>query len=556
MNRLTDYTVGRLVADTLEENGVHSVFGIVSVHNMPIMDAIAANKSIRMIMTRGETGAAHMADGYSRATGEIGVVISSTGPGAANAVPGLVEALYAGTPLLHITGQTPTAYLGKNVGAVHDLPSQGDMLKSASKAVYRINTLEQAESIIRQAVQAAISQPTGPVSLEIPIDLQAAHIRPPSDLSALKVQPRQIAPAKPADLAKLIAAVKAARRPMLWVGAGANEAADPLLKLMEMGFGAVSSWSGRGIISDSLKGNLGALNGAGLTDVQDLYRSVDLMLIAGSRLRGQETDNQQVPLPENLIRIDIDQDANGRGYGNKLFIHGDCQSILSELAAAVEGTLSIDPNFAKDLEKTKEAAIRYQTATLGPYKDFPAILRSTVPENALWIRDITMSNSTWGHKLFPLNDKTANIYPVSAGIGQGLQLGIGAAVGASERPAVLLTGDGGFYFNMAELWTAVQERLDMLIIVMNDQGYGAIRNIQNLVCAGRHNYDALTGPDFEQLAKLAGLKFWRVRSTEDFSVAARQAISETGLRMIEVDMVSIGALPMYHPYQPKQNTKQ
>src|SRR5690606_41027546 len=118
------YTVGRLLVDVLQANEISTVFGVVSVHNMPIMDAIADAKSIEMVMTRGETGAAHMADGCSRATNKLGVVVSSTGPGAANAVPGLAEALFSGTPLLHITGRSPTKYMCKNVGAVHDMPTQ------------------------------------------------------------------------------------------------------------------------------------------------------------------------------------------------------------------------------------------------------------------------------------------------------------------------------------------------------------------------------------------------------------------------------------------------
>src|SRR5690606_1415485 len=117
-----------------EHNGVDTVFGIISVHNLPIMDGIGLRPGIRMVMARGEAGAAHMADGQARASGGVGAIVTSTGPGAANAVPGLLEARFSGTPLIHITGQTATAHLGRGRGTVHDVPDQLGMLASVSKS--------------------------------------------------------------------------------------------------------------------------------------------------------------------------------------------------------------------------------------------------------------------------------------------------------------------------------------------------------------------------------------------------------------------------------------
>src|SRR5690606_30874383 len=120
-------------------------------------------KGLRMVMTRGETGAAHMADGYARVSGRLGAVVSSTGPGAANTVPGLVEAQFANTPMLHITGQTLTAYIDRDQGTVHDMPDQLAMLKSVSKAAFRIRSVQEALPVLKQAILVATTAPCGPV---------------------------------------------------------------------------------------------------------------------------------------------------------------------------------------------------------------------------------------------------------------------------------------------------------------------------------------------------------------------------------------------------------
>ena len=174
-----EYCVADLVADFLAACKAPTVFGVASVHNLPILDAIGRRNAIRFIMARGEMGAAHMADGFARASGGLGVVISSTGPGAANAVGGLVEARIAGTPVLHIASQTLTRLIDRETGAVHDAPDQTSMLKSVSKSSYRIRSPQQALGVLTRAAAEALTPPTGPVSVEIPIDLQRTAVTPP-----------------------------------------------------------------------------------------------------------------------------------------------------------------------------------------------------------------------------------------------------------------------------------------------------------------------------------------------------------------------------------------
>ncbi len=547
----SDYNVGDLVAEFLTACGVSTVFGIVSIHNIPMLDAIGRRNAIRFIMARGELGGAHMADGYARVTGELGVLFSSTGPGAANAVGGLVEAQFAGSPVLHITGHTATKFADRAMGTVHDPVDQNGMLASVSKSAYRVRSAQQALGVLTRAAVDALSPPTGPVSVEIPIDIQRTPIPRPAMLDSFSLPlPPPLVPTS-AELDELASRVKRARRPMLWLGAGARGAGVEAKRLLDRGFGMVSSWAGRGTVPEDHPMNLAGLHGNGMPAIQDFYRSVDLMLVVGSRLRGQETGEFAVKLPDNLIQIDSDPLANGRTYGNQFFVCGDSRLVLQGLVERLDGAMQVDPAFGPAFRKLKQDARAEFAATLGPYATFSEQLRNVMPRDAIWVRDITQSNTTWGNRLFPIYGARDNIYPVGAGIGQGLQLGIGAAAAANGRKTVVMTGDGGFFLNMGELWTAVQDNLDMVVIVMNDRGYGVIKRIQDSLQEGRRFYADLLGPDLGKLAEVAGIPFFKVTRGDAFGETVAKALAVTGPSMVEVDMHAVGEMPAYFPFNKR-----
>ncbi len=547
----SNYNVGDLVAEFLSLCGVTTAFGIVSVHNIPMLDGIGRRNAIRFVMTRGELGASHMADAYARVTDGLGVLFTSTGPGSANAVAGLVEAQFAGSPLLHITGQTPTKFVDRATGSVHDVPDQLGTMASAGKAAFRVRSAAQALGTLMKAASLALTPPRGPVTVEVPIDIQRTVIERPAmlDRFALRVG-KAIAPSE-ADLDELAERVAQAKRPMLWMGNGAKAARAGAMALMELGFGTVSSWNGRGTIPEDHPMSIGGLNGNGAPAVQAFYDECDLMLVAGSRMRGHETSEFSVRMPKNLIQIDIDPEANGRTYPSSWFMVGDVGPTLSGLAARLKGRMQVAPDFAAAFHAMKVNALEAFRDTLGPYGSFSAQLRAVMPRDAIWVRDITMNNSTWGNRMFPLFDPTSNIYPIGAGIGLGLHLGIGAAMGANGRKTVMMSGDGGFFLNMTELWTAVQEQPDIVMIVMNDKGYGVIKHIQDSLYGGRRFYGDLLAPDLQQLAALAGVPSFKVSDGEKFGATVAQALAVRGPTLVEVDMTAIGGFPPYAPYNRK-----
>jgi acetolactate synthase-1/2/3 large subunit len=550
----SDYTVGDLVAEFLSACGVTTVFGIASVHNIPMLDAIGRRNTIRFMMARGELGGAHMADGYARVNQGLGVIFSSTGPGAANTIGGLIEARFAGSPVLHITGQTATKYVDRALGTVHDPYDQLGMMSSVCKGAWRIRSAQNALGVLTQAAVEALTAPMGPVSVEIPIDLQRVKIERPAMLDnfVLPLPPPRVPTA--GELDELAARVIAAKRPLLWLGNGAKQAGSAAAKLLDMGFGMVTSFNGRATVPEDHPRNLGGLTGSGMPIITDFYRMVDLCLVVGCRVRGHETNDFAVKLPENLVQVDADPLANGRTYANQYFVCGDAKATLEGLVSRIEGRLKVAPGYVEEFAGLKREAQRVFIDTLGAYGTFSAQLRKVMPRDAIWARDVTQNNTTWGNRVFPLNAPNQNVYPVGAGIGQGLCLGIGAAAAAGDRKTVVMTGDGGFFLNVGELWTAVQEGLDMVVIVMNDRGYGVIKRIQDATAQGRRFYADLESPDIEKLAGLSEIPYFRVSRADTFGDTVARAVAIKGLTMVEVDMTAVGEFPAYYPFNQKPAT--
>ncbi|MDP6352686.1 MAG: thiamine pyrophosphate-binding protein [Alphaproteobacteria bacterium] len=542
--------VGDLVAEFLHRGGVGAAFGVISIHNMPMLDSIGRGNAIRFVPARGEAGAGSMADAYARVTGGLGALITSTGPGAANAAGALVEARFAGSPVLHLTGQSPRAHVDRGRGTVHDAPDQLAMLGAVSKAAYRVRAPEAALGVLTRAAAEALTPPTGPVSVEIPIDVQRATIARPGELDSftLTVPP----PVKPdaAMLDALADRVAGARRPLLWLGSGARHAGAEAERLAALGFGVVTSLAGRGVLAEDHPMTLGGFNNTPL--VEKFYESVDLMVVAGSRLRGHETRELHLELPARRCQIDIDPAANGRTYDCDFFLCGDSALALAGLAERLAGRLHPEPGFAGEIADLKAATVAAYRETLGAYDSFAERLRKVMPRDALWVRDITLNHTTWGNRLFPVYGPRDSVYAIGAAIGMGMPHGIGAAIGAGGRKVVAMCGDGGFFLNFSELWTAAQENVDLVLLVMNDGGYGVIKQIQDVFHDGRHYYADFRNPDLEASAAMAGIPHTRVSSAAELDPAVAAALEVPGPALVEVDMAAIGPFPTYFVPAPER----
>ena len=535
----TRITVGELAVRFLEQWGTRAAFGVISIHNMPILDAFNTRRTIRFVSARGEAGACNMADAYARVSGCLGVCVTSTGTGSGNAAGAMVEALTAGTPLLHLTGQIESPFLDRDLGYIHEHPAQLAMLKAVGKEAFRIRNPATALATLREAVRIAQTPPCGPVSIEIPIDVQKMLLDLPPDLSP---PPRALVQPSPVALDLLAERLRGARRPLLWLGGGARAAGDAAQRLVKLGWAVVTSVQGRGIVPEDHPQTLGSYNLQ--KPAEEFYATLDAMLTVGSRLRSNETLNYKLQLPRNHYRIDANALAENRGYDSACFVHGDASLALHALADRLEGRMQIDPQLAADVRRARQGCAAMVDAGLGAYLALKDGLAQVAAADLWWVRDITLSNSMWGNRAPVLNHPRAGVHALGGGIGQGLAMAIGTAIADTAhqlgRKTVALAGDGGFMLNVGELACAVQENANIVVLLMNDSRYGVIKNIQDDIYGGRHCYVELHTPDFAQFCASLRVTHFKLDSPRQTQDVLTRAFAATGPVVVEVDMQAWG----------------
>lgn len=539
------YTVADAVVEELVRAGVEVVFGIVSIHNMPIYDAILRDGRIHPVTARGESGAINMADGYARATGKLGVAITSTGTGAGNAAGSLIEAWSAGTKLLHLTGEVASPYLGTGRGYIHEMKDQLKMLEGCSKKAFHLRIPDQAMALVRKAIENASAAPSGPVTLQIPIDYQSAIILQPVNQGIYKSKKRR-EPLHPIP-DEVITKITSAKRPVIWAGGGVinSEATNEVTYLAEkIGAAVITSQSGKGSIPENHPLCIGHF--ASYAEVQNLLHQADLLISMGVRFRSNETASWKVAVECEHINIDIDYLAYNRNYDVTYSLVGDIKQVLHQLLNQLDQH-NIEPDHAYQQEVTRirEKIRKELRSTLGPYEQFVDGMRKLLPKDTILVRDVTVPANVWGSRLFEIYQPRTSIHASGGGIGQGLPTAIGAQIGAKDQVVVLMVGDGGFMLNVGELVTAVQENLPIIILLFDDSGYGVLRNIQDTVYGRRVAVDLLS-PDFVKLGESMGYIAKRIGSSVEFLVELDFAIQRRKPSMIVIDMEAVG--PMAKPF--------
>ena len=536
-------TGGELVLDSLKAAGVDTVFGIISVHNLPIFDAIAREGGVRVVPARTEHGAAAMADGFARATGRLAAALTSTGVGAANAAGSLTEAFVASSPVIHITGQVDSAYVDVERGFLHQPKDQLTVLDRVGKAAFRAESTEHIAATMRRAIQLAQSGRPGPVSVEIPIDQQYRSIDAPA-IEPIR-RPARLKP-HPRDVERAVQLIRSSRRPLIWAGGGtiASDASDALRGLAErIGAGVLTTAAGRGSMPEDHPQCIGffVVDAA----VLDLYQQSDLLLAVGTRFRGNETRNWQLPLPSPRIQIEVEPNLLGRNYPVDLGIPADARLTLSALLDSVSSSTA-DSDWLACVAEARRAARARARAALGPYERILDDLRSSLPRDAIVVRDVTVPATTWGSRLLETYTPRTTLHSATYAIGMGVGLAIGAAIGRPDREVVLLAGDGGFVTAVGELATMVQERARLRVVLFNDAGYGILRNLQDAHFEGRRLGVDLTTPDFLRLGESFGIPSSQVRSAVEMGPVLKEALQQDGPALIEVDMQAVG--PMATPF--------
>ncbi|WP_227551658.1 thiamine pyrophosphate-binding protein [Metabacillus sediminilitoris] len=540
MNNQTEFTVAEAIVKELIQAEVDVVYGIVSIHNMPIYDALLREGSIRIVTARGESGAVNMADGYARATGKLGVVITSTGAGAGNGAGSLTETWNSGTPLLHITGEADSHYIGTDQRFIHEAKDQLKMMDGANKTAYLLKRPKQITPFMRKAIKEALTVPTGPVTISIPTNFQTQIIPQNQLIEVASVQEPEVKISIPADVTEKITTAK---RPVIWAGNGviASGASEELQLLVDtIQPAVVTSESGKGSIPENHPLCIGHF--AASPQVEELLKTSDLLISIGVRFRGGETNGWTLPVPENHINIDLNPDAFNRNFDTLYTLVGDAKAVLHEINSVLENKeINPDEAFVDEVKAARQAVRDDLRSQIGPYGEVADIMREQLPENTILVTDVTIPGYTWGNKLFDIYEPRNYLYMTGGGIGQGLPMAIGAQIGQSEKPVVLIAGDGGFMVNAGEMITAIQEETPLIILLFDDGGYGILRYYQEAAYGRRTSVD-LVNPDFVMMAKSMGFESEKVRSVDEFKQGLANAIASKKPYMVVVDVEAVGVL--------------
>ncbi|MFG2498933.1 thiamine pyrophosphate-binding protein [Streptomyces sp. NPDC048441] len=530
-------TGGDLLVAVLRELGIDTVFGIVSVHNLPLVEAV--DRELRFVPVRHEATAVNAADAYGRARGSLGCALTSTGTGAGNAAGSLVEALSAGTSVLHITGQVESEFLGSGRGFIHETKDQLGMLRAVSKYAATVPSAHEAGRILREAARSALTDPGGPASVEWPVDLQyAAQTDPVAEVTdAVRTAPAG------AELLAAKALLASAERPLVWAGGGATRAGAQLAELLHAtGAGLLTSNSGRGSVPEDHPQVIG--NFATTPAARALLADADVLLTIGTHFRSNETADYGLTLPDAHIQVDIDADALGRVYPARHALHGHAPDVL---AALLPHTRRAEAGWTRRIATVREDVRATLHDNIGPQAAICDAIRAALPREAVVARDVTIPSSSWGNRLLEMYDPRDNVFPRGGGIGQGLGMGIGAALARPDAPTVVLAGDGGLAVHLGEILTLAQERPRLTLIVFNDGGYGVLRNMQDRYSERRSGVDLAT-PDFELLARACGLPYARIAAEEHAQPVISHAVASDGPTLVEVDLARLG--PMKNPFTP------
>lgn len=519
---------GEAIVDHILAQGVDTVFGLPGAQIYGLFDAFAlAAPRLKVIGARHEQACGYMAFGYARSTGRPGVFSVVPGPGVLNAGAAMLTAFGCNEPVLCLTGQVPMPFFAKGRGHLHEMPDQLATLRSFLKWADRAEYPAAAPAIVARAFQEMLSGRRGPAAVEMPWDVftqraAVGEVTPLAPLPPPQPDPEQIKAA-----AALVAGAKA---PMIFVGAGAIDAADEILAFAEMIDAPVVAFrSGRGIVSNAHE------LGLTMAAAYRLWPQTDVMIGIGTRLELPAWRWPYRPAGQKMIRIDIDP-SEMRRYAPDAPIVADARDGTRALAAAVARIGYRRQTGRRDDLREASAAAEQEIQAIQPQMAYLDVLRQVLPQDGIVTDELSQVGfaSWYGFPVYRPRTFLSSGYQGT--LGSGFPTALGAKVAHPDKPVVAITGDGGFMFAVQELATAVQYKIGVVVLVFDNQSYGNVRRDQREVFDGRVVAADLVNPDFVRLAESFGVGAARVASPAAFRPALEQALADGGPRLIAIDV--------------------
>lgn len=513
-------TGGEAIVSGLVANGVDTVFGLPGAQMYPLFDALAqSGERIRTIGARHEQACGYMAFGYGRSTGRVGVYSVVPGPGLLNTTAALATGWGCNTPMLCLTGQIPSAFIGRRRGHLHEIADQLGTLRTLVKWAERIERPADAPAMVAEALRQARSGRPGPVALEMAWDVMASA----EDVPEAEAAPVDPGP-EPDPVAVSHAAnlIRAARLPIIMTGSGAQHASHEITRLAELTGAPVAAFrGGRGVVDEA--GPWGLSSYAAFR----LYRDCDLVIAIGTRaemptMRWANMMEVMTRLDggRKLVRIDIDPQEMTRLEADAGIV-ADSADGVAALLAALAGHRAPDNRAAIERARVEAAdAIR----VVQPEMDHLDAIRSVLPPDGLLVEELCQAGfaSYFG---FPVHRPRTYVSTGFQGtLGFGFQTALGVKAAHPDRDVVSITGDGGFLFGVQELATAVQYRLGLVTVVFNNAAYGNVRRDQETRYGNRLIGADLHNPDFPALARSFGLEGTTVTSATELRDALARAL--------------------------------
>jgi acetolactate synthase-1/2/3 large subunit len=494
------------------------VYGVPGVHNLPFWQ-VEGTGVPPIVVTRHEQGAGYAADGAARATGRLGVALTTTGPGAANAVTAFGEAAAARSPVLLVATEVATALAGRRV--LHAMPrldaAQAALFAPLAKAVVAPRTVAEAVEAVVGALAVATTPPCGPVYLGIPADLLDRPAHEPAPVP----QPGIQAPDS-ADVAAAARLLDAADRVVIWVGGGAGRCTEQVgLLAARLGAPVVTTFRARGVLPAADPHVVGLPPHE--PEVADLLAAADVLVVVGSDLDGMTTRNWTTPRPSALVRVDVDPAAVAEPWPADAAVVAPAADALPPLAAA----LARNPRQLPDLPALRRRAWdRLRAEPTGETAlQILAAIDSLTAKGWSVACDMAVAGY-WAGGYARVYRPGQLLYPVGWGtLGFGLPAAVGVA--GTGRPTLAVCGDAGALYAVGELATAVQERSPLVLLVVDDAGYGMLRFDQERAGHPHRGVD-LVGPDFVALAESFGLPAFRAATPGEPLADALAAAAATG----------------------------
>ena len=530
----------QMVIEALRKENVSVVFGYPGGAIMNVYDEVYKQNYFRHILTRHEQAAVHAADGFARASGEVGVAFVTSGPGFTNAVTGLATAYMDSIPMVVISGQVPISMIGTD--AFQEIDAVG-ISRPCVKHNYLVKDVKDLPRILKEAFYIARSGRPGPVHVDIPKDVtaQMGHFEYPDEIKMQTYRPTY--KGNPRQIKKAIEAIVAAKRPVLYIGGGAinsNASAEVREFAKICGIPAVETLMARGVMGDENPLLLGMLGMHGCYSANMAMSEADLMIAFGPRFDDRVTGKlSEFAKHAKIIHVDIDPSSIGKIVPIDYPIVGDLKNVVEAMIPLAKE--QVDENKYKPW---RDLLKRYDDIHPLKYVDSNVVLKpqwaiervgERLGDKAIISTDVGQ-HQMWASQFYPFS------YPrqwiTSGGLGTmgfGLPAAMGVKMAHPEKTVVNFTGDGSILMNIQELMTAVENKIPVINIILNNKFLGMVRQWQTFFYDKRYSSTDLTmQPDFVKLIESFGGKGFRVHTKEEFDKALEEAIACDTVTMIDV----------------------